>query len=90
MIDAWEKFNFLRGRQRSYQLTFSQPAGQAVLRDLIVFCRGMDSCFHPDPRLHAVAEGRREVLLRILNHLKMTPEDLYAKLERDTAPTEKP
>lgn len=68
--------DFLRGRKRDYQLTFTSPAGQRVMADLAAFCRANETCFHADPRLHAVAEGRREVWLRIQRHLNLTSEQL--------------
>jgi len=73
---------FFRGYRSAYQLTFSTPAGQMVLQDLAKFCRPTQTCFHPDPRLHAVAEGRREVWLRIQNYLNLTPEQLYGLLAK--------
>lgn len=48
-----------------------------VLADLAKFCRAYDSTFHPDSRVHAELEGRREVWLRIQNHLKLSDEELY-------------
>jgi hypothetical protein len=68
--------DFLRQRKRAYQLTFGSPAGQVVLEDLAKFCRANETCFHADPRLHAVAEGRREVWLRIQQHLNLTADQL--------------
>lgn len=69
--------SYLRARRRNYQLCFGSPAGRAALADLAVFCRAAETCFHADPRLHAVLEGRREVWLRIQEHLHLTPEQLY-------------
>lgn len=71
-------FEFLRIRKRNYQLAFGQPAGQEVLIDLAKFCRADQSCFDPDPRVHAALEGRREVWLRIQQHLNLTPQQLTA------------
>lgn len=71
-------FDFLFQRKRAYQLWFGSPAGQEVLRDLAQFCRADKSCFDPDPRVHAGLEGRREVWLRIMEHLHLSPEQLYA------------
>lgn len=68
---------FVEGRQYAYRKTFAGPLGQEVLEDLARFCRANTSTFHADARLHAVAEGRREVWLRIANHLNMTPQDLW-------------
>lgn len=66
----------LRFRKRDYQLTFGTLAGAGVLADLAKFCRAADTCFDADPRLHALAEGRREVWLRITRHLHLSPEEL--------------
>lgn len=68
---------FLFGRQRAYRMVFGGPVGQAVLVDLAKFCHAHKPCFHPDPRLHAVLEGRREVWLRIQHHLNLSPEQLW-------------
>jgi len=68
---------FLWGRQHNYKLVFNSPPGQAVLSDLARFCRANVSTFHANDRAHALAEGRREVWLRIANHLHMTPDELY-------------
>ncbi len=71
--------DFLRGRKQSYQLTFKNSVyGQRVLMDLHKFCRAETTCFDPDPRIHAVLEGRREVWLRITQHLNLTPEQLLS------------
>ena len=69
---------YLRLRKRQYQLTFTSPSGQDVLIDLASFCRANESCFHEDPRKHAVLEGRREVWLRIQQHIKFDEQQLYA------------
>lgn len=74
LLRTWE---YLRSRKRDYQFTFGSPAGQAVLYDLARFCRANQTTFSADARLHAVAEGRREVWLRIQNHLGMTPAQLF-------------
>ena len=73
---------FLMRRRHNYRLTFLSPPGQEVLRDLAAFCRANETTFHTDARLHAVAEGRREVWLRIANHLNMPPEDLWSLYTR--------
>ena len=65
------------GLRRAYRAVLGGPAGQAVLRDLEKFCRANETCFHADPRQHAVLEGRREVWLRIQAHLNLGPEDLF-------------
>lgn len=65
-------------RRHNYQLTFRSPPGQVVLKDLARFCRAHKSTFHVDPRAHAMMEGRREVWLRIAQHMNMTPDELWA------------
>ena len=72
--------HLIEQRKRAYTLTFSGPHGDAVLEDLARFCRANESCFHPDARVHAVMEGRRETFLRIQNHLNLTEAELFALL----------
>lgn len=71
--------NFLFKRQRAYVEVFSteSPQGEAVLKDLAKFCRANDTTFHPDPRVQAQLEGRREVWLRICHHIKLDPDQLW-------------
>lgn len=71
---AWE---FLRGRRRAYQLTFAGQYGEEVLRDLAGFCRAHRTCVAPDEKATWVAEGRREVWLRIQHHLQMSEDELW-------------
>jgi len=65
-------------RRYAYQTTFRGPLADEVLRDLARFCRANQSTFHVDDRAHAMAEGRREVWLRIANHLNLPPDRLWA------------
>lgn len=67
-----------RRKRAAYRAVFGSPAGQIVLADLMDFCRATDTCFHDDPRKHAMLEGRREVWLRVEHHLQLPPEQLYA------------
>jgi hypothetical protein len=69
--------NYLARRRTAYVKTFQGPFGEEVLADLAKFCRANQSTFHADPRVHAVAEGRREVFLRISQHLNLTDEQLW-------------
>ena len=75
---------FVFGRQSAYQHTFQRKneANQLVLSDLAKFCRANEPTFHMDARAHALAEGRREVWLRIQNHLNLNSEELWAIYER--------
>lgn len=78
--------DFLRWRKRAYQRTFGGPEDVFVLADLARFCRASDTCFHSDARLHAVLEGRREVWLRIQNHLMLSPEKLLEIYDKGRPP----
>lgn len=69
---------FIRERQRAYKLAFGSPAGQAVMDDLAKFCRANETCFSPDPRVHAALEGRREVWLRIQQHIGLTNDQAFS------------
>jgi hypothetical protein len=73
----------LGDRQRAYQLAFKDVAGEAVLADLAVFCREAETCLIPGDRDRTYAlEGRREVILRIRDHLKLTTTELLEKYTR--------
>lgn len=72
-------FDFLRHRRRAYQLAMGSPAGNEVLSDLARFCRAIETCVVPgDHDRTLILEGRREVWLRITDHLHLTSEQLYA------------
>lgn len=78
---AMRALDLLRIRSRDYRLAFSTVPAQNVLIDLAKFCRANETCFQADPRMHAVLEGRREVWLRLMNHIRLNPEELYAIYE---------
>ena len=67
----------LGDRRYAYRTVFKGPHAEVVLKDLMRFCRMHESTFHVDPRAHALAEGRREVILRICYHLNLTPDQLW-------------
>lgn len=79
-LDEWlDKIRIALGDRRyAYRQVFKGPYAEVVLKDLARFCRANESTFHADPRAHAVAEGRREVWLRLQHHLKLTPEQLWS------------
>lgn len=69
-------------RKRAYTLALGGklvPHHEFVLADLSRFCREKRSCFDADPRIHAVLEGRREVILRIRDYIDLSEEELYKK-----------
>lgn len=63
--------------------------GQALLDDLREFCRAETSCIvvgkdgHIDTHATAVAEGRREVYLRIMQTLSITDATLHKMKEME-------
>jgi hypothetical protein len=65
-------------RQKAYQSVFNSPVGREVLLDLARFCRAHESTFNADPRIAANFDGRREVWLRIEQHLQMDSEALWS------------
>lgn len=72
---------FLKGRAGSYRRVFNKESrdSQAVLSDLAKFCRASKSTAHIDPHMAARLDGRREVFLRIAEHLNMSTEELYQR-----------
>lgn len=81
---------FFSERKTAYLRVFNPDPGSAhadsveiVLKDLAKYCRANTSCMHADPRIHAQAEGRREVWLRIMEHLKLTPDEYWEKYGRE-------
>lgn len=69
--------------KQAYQQTFNPESvfAQRVIKDLAIFCHAAASTFHSDSREHARAEGKREVYLRITQHLLLTPDQLLRILE---------
>jgi hypothetical protein len=72
--------DFISRRRNAYCKTFDDRSiyAQQVLRDLERFCRANESTFHPDPRVAATLDGRREVWLRIQSQLNLSDEQLWA------------
>lgn len=71
---------FLFKRRRAYQrvLDKNNKDVELILRDLSKFCRAHETTHNPDQRLSAVLEGRREVWLRIQQHLNLTEDELWS------------
>jgi len=75
---------------KAYQQIFADgPAASMVLGDLAIFCGAQASSVRingqkaVDPFAMAVAEGRREVLLRITAMLKMDESKLWQWAQRE-------
>lgn len=65
----------------AYKNTFQSDDGQRVLRDLSGFCHAGKTSVKlgphgVDPQATLVAEGRREVWLRISDYLGLTPDQM--------------
>lgn len=83
----WKLVDIIRGRRVDYKNAFGSPAGSRVLLDLAQFCHANESCFDADPRIDAAFEGRREVWLRIQQHLNLNSQQL-AQLYHGLSPLE--
>lgn len=77
----------LRRRQEAYTRLFAgNPMGddaEIVRVDLEWFCRGKDTTFDTNARIHALLTGRQEVYLRIMDHMRL---DYDALVEKYTQP----
>ncbi len=80
---------FIFARQTAYRRTFKGAPGEVVLADLMSFCRAQESVYNPDQRLTDVAIGRNEVWLRIQNHIRLSPDEMFA-ISTTGQPTQQP
>jgi len=75
--------DLLRRRQEAYTRLFSgTPAGndaQIVMEDLSRFCRGKETAFDIEERVHVLLTGRQEVWFRIMDHLRLSYDALVEK-----------
>lgn len=69
----------LFNRQRLYRevLNTESPQVMMFLEDLARFCRAHETTYSTDPRDHAQLEGRRQVWLRIQEHLNLDSKLLW-------------
>lgn len=67
----------LRARQEAYRRVFANSGDlDIVLADLGRFCRGDRTAFDADQRIHALLTGRQEVWIRIMDHLRLSFDEL--------------
>lgn len=99
MIDRASQFirNKIMRRRMSYKHLFLgdrgdlSPAGRVVLADLAKFCRGFTSTTvvgqsgAVDTHASFLAEGRREVFLRILKELNLDPSEAISAMKDEDA-----
>lgn len=73
--------DLIRHRKQAYVHTFKHDSKFAsdVLADLAKFCRGNQTTYHSDQRMNDVLQGRREVFLRICEHLDLDERTLFEK-----------
>lgn len=80
-VDRWKEAvrRFLTWRAAAYRRVFNKESHdtRAVLADLALFCRAHKSTAHPDTHMAARLDGRREVWLRISEHLNLSTDELY-------------
>lgn len=77
-LTEWFKEKLLSRRTAYVRVfAFDNSNARVVLEDLEKFCRVNQSTFHPDPRMEARLDGRREVWLRIQQNLRLSPEQLW-------------
>ena len=78
----WARRYTLLERVKAYNLTFRNPAGQMVLADLMTFGGIADEAPRTNSQFEqGRAAGRRDVALRVQEHLNLTHEELYAVLQ---------
>ena len=83
-------FEIFWNKRKAYRATFGSREGQAVLADLREFCRADTSCVvvgkdgKIDTHATVLAEGRREVWLRMIETLNLTDEQLLKLKEINT------
>jgi hypothetical protein len=79
--ENWTRYqralDYLRLRKRAYQFTFGQSKDNEALKDLAKFCHIGKAPYHPDQRKNDVLIGRQEVFFRLIDHLKLEPDELY-------------
>lgn len=77
-----ERNKFLFRRKKAYEVCFETPAGKRVLADLKRYCRATKPTFSgEDSHKAAFLEGRRDVFLRIQEHLNISDAELHALIE---------
>lgn len=87
--------NLIFKRRQAYRALFTpggqlSPAAMIVLTDLRKFCRATVSTAtvaqsgQIDSHASMLAEGRREVWLRICQHIHIDDADLYRLVEKET------
>lgn len=64
----------------AFRTTFGSITGQLVLRELADYCYATTTTLdaeHTDPSVAMAREGRRQVFLRIMEKMRLSPDELY-------------
>ncbi len=76
----------LMRRQEAYRKVFSgnptKDDQKIVIDDLAGFCRGKETTFHENDRVHCLLTGRNEVYQRVEDHTQLTFDALLNKYDR--------
>lgn len=76
----------LRRRQEAYRRVFTgkptEDDQKIVLSDLMLFCRGGETTFHENDRVHCLLTGRNEVYQRVEDHMRLNFDALLIKYNR--------
>lgn len=76
--------------RQSYARLFAGQAvegdAEIIAADLKRFCRADASTFHPDPRVAAMLDGRREVWLRLHQFSTMTTDEIIETRNLEKTP----
>lgn len=68
---------------QDYRELFDTERGKRVIADLMKNHYVLDSTFDPNPQELALAEGERNVVLRILSLLQESPLDLMNRIKEN-------
>lgn len=69
--------DFLRLRKRAYGLTFQKGMQNEAIKDMAKFAHIGKAAYNKDQRLNDILIGRQEMFFRVVDHLKLSPEELY-------------
>lgn len=81
----------MRKRRAAYREVFGAdpdkmtPAQRTVWLDMAKFCYADYPTFDPDPRIHAMKEGRREWWLRVRQFVNLSDRQISAWRDQEDA-----
>lgn len=81
MVDSAKPLKRKYAKIASYKKIFSTDEGREVLSDLMNVHNVLSSTFDINANVMALREGERNVVLRIMTILKITPKEMQALAE---------